>query len=60
MHFWSLSALWEGRWSREASENLNTPLKAGYSRKFGVRSDGTPSTWNGQVRMVVTAGKFSR
>ena len=29
----------------------NTPLKPGYSRKFGVKIDDAPSEWNGKVEV---------
>lgn len=41
-------------------QELNVPLRAGYRHKFGVRTDDAPSAWNGQVRVTVTAVKFSR
>lgn len=36
-----------------------TPLKPGYSRKFGVRLDDAPSEWKGEVEVKVTAVKFA-
>lgn len=39
--------------------NDNTPLKPGYSRKFGVRLDDAPSGWAGKVDVKATSVKFS-
>jgi hypothetical protein len=37
----------------------NTPLKPGYSRKFGARADDAPSDWAGKVEIKVTDVQFS-
>jgi hypothetical protein len=37
----------------------NTPLKPGYSRKFGYKLDEAPSEWSGKVEVEVTRVEFS-
>ena len=37
----------------------NTPLKPGYSRKFGVRADDAPQEWGHKVEVAVTSVRFS-
>ena len=38
--------------------DANTPLKPGYSRKFGVKLDDAPSEWAGKVDVKVTSIAF--
>lgn len=38
----------------------NTPLKPGYSRKFGVKANDAPSEWARKVTVEVTNVKFSK